>query len=137
MLRREWEFEYGGAELAEAAARQRDYRLGRVQFWTEAKAAVMAEIKESGIEVTESAAAGPEKMNYGNTRMIGPQISVRGDLSAKLTECHNKIQQHHAAAQEYNGWYEVMSQHHHRRYTLNHADWLYFFGKAEAQQTED
>ena len=54
--RDEWEFEYTASKLAEGAQAQKEFRLGRVKVWTDAKAKLMAEVKESGLEVTESVA---------------------------------------------------------------------------------
>lgn len=126
--RDEWEFEYTAAKLADGAKAQREFRLGRVTWWTEAKAKVMAEVKDAGIEVTESVAASIS--NYATTtQMDGPQIRVRTDLQKKLVECHNKIQGHQQAAAEYDGWVQVLAANPESRLKLTHADWLYFFGK--------
>ena len=124
--RDEWEFEYTASKLAEGAAKQKDFRLGRVAWWKEAQAKVMAEVKESGLEVSESVAASIS--NY--TQMAGPQVMVRGDLQKKLSECHTKIQSHQQAADEYDGWVQVLSANQEARLKLTQADWLYFFGKA-------
>ena len=124
--RDEWEFEYTASKLAEGAAKQKDFRLGRVTWWKEAQAKVMAEVKESGLEVSESVAASIS--NY--TQMAGPQVMVRGDLQKKLSECHTKIQSHQQAADEYDGWVQVLSANPESRLKLTQADWLYFFGKA-------
>ena len=35
--RDEWEFEYTAAKLAEGAKAQREFRLGRVAWWTDAQ----------------------------------------------------------------------------------------------------
>lgn len=127
--RAQWEFEYTAARLAEGAAAQKEFRLGRVAWWTEAKAKVMAEVKDAGIEVTESVAASIS--NYATTtQMEGPQIRVRSDLQKKLVECHGKIQDHQQAAAEYDGWVQVLSANPEARLKLTQADWLYFFGKA-------
>jgi hypothetical protein len=126
--RDEWEFEYTAVKLADGAKAQREFRLGRVTWWTEAKAKVMAEVKDAGIEVTESVAASIS--NYATTtQMDGPQIRVRTDLQKKLVECHNKIQGHQQAAAEYDGWVQVLAANPESRLKLTHADWLYFFGK--------
>ena len=125
--RDEWEFEYTASKLAEGAAAQKAFRLGRVAWWTDAKAKVMAEVKDTGLEVTESVAAGIS--NYANTQMVGPQITVRADLQKKLAECHSKIQIHQQAAEEYDGWVQVLGANSENRMKLTQADWLYFFGK--------
>jgi histidinol-phosphate/aromatic aminotransferase/cobyric acid decarboxylase-like protein len=126
--RDQWQFEYTASVLAEGARKQKEYRDGRVAAWTEAKKAVMDEIKESGLEVSESVAAG--MTNYAKTSNdYGPQVMVRADLQRKLTECHEKIKAHQRAAEEYDGWVQVLSANPESRQKLTQADWLYFFGK--------
>lgn len=125
--RDEWEFEYTASKLAVGAAAQRAHRLARVEAWAEAKAKVMAEVKESGIEVSESVAA--DMKSYSNTQSSGPRVVVRADLQQKLTECHAKIQTHTIAAAEYDGWVQVLNDNPESRLSLTQADWLYFFGK--------
>lgn len=127
-LRDAWEFEYTARKLAEGANAQKLHRLSRIEAWTEAKAKVMAEVKDTGIEVTESVAA--DMKSYSNsTQSFGPRVMVRADLQAKLTECHSKIQSHTTAAAEYDGWVQVLTANPESRLKLTQADWLYFFGK--------
>ena len=126
--RTEWEFEYTARDIAVGAAKQKEFREGRVAVWTEAKQKVMAEIRESGLEVTESVAA--SMSNYTKTSSdFGPQVTVRHDLQKKLTECHEKIKTHQHAVAEYDGWVQVLSANPESRHKLTQADWLYFFGK--------
>ena len=125
--RKEWEFEYTAADLATAARSQFEYRLGRVRWWQEARETVMHEIKESGIEVSESLAMGTA--NYTSKQLRGPQVMVRADLQDKLTEAHQKIQQHQALADEYDAWTRVLDAHPQSRLKLTAEDWRYFFGR--------
>jgi len=151
--RADWEFEYTASKLAEGATAQQQFRLGRVLWWKDAKDKVMAEVRDSGLEISESMAAqigsyantsmngpqigsyantsmnGPQIGSYANTSMNGPQISVRADLQRKLAECHSKIQTHQQAADEYEGWIQVLKANSEARLKLTHSDWLYFFGK--------
>lgn len=128
MNRNEWEFEYTAAKVADGAEAQAMFRAGRAEWWEQQKAAVMAEVKDSGIEVSESVAAGA--VNYHSTQMAGPQVMVRADLQRKLTECHQKIESHRKATREYEGWVQVLRANPEQRLKLTQADWLYFFGKA-------
>lgn len=126
--RYEWEFEYPASELMEGAIKQKEFRLGRVQWWTEQKAAVMREIQESGIEISESVAA----LNYASTQSTmysEPKVMVRTDLQRKLSECHEKMQSHRKAADEYDGWIQVLATNSNASLKLTQDDWLYFFGK--------
>jgi hypothetical protein len=127
--RDEWEFEYTASKLAEGATAQKAHRLSRVEWWKQKKAEVMAEVKESGLEISESIAA---QSNYSTSALgggRGPQISVRADLQQKLGECQSKIAGHTQAAAEYDGWVQVLSANPEARLKLTQADWLYFFGK--------
>lgn len=125
MNRQEWEFEYTAARLAEGALAQKEHRLSRVQFWEGAKEKVLTEIRETGIEVTESMG---DSKSYNSVGM-GPQVMVRTDLQRKLTECHQKIIAHRTAAAEYDGWIQVLQANAESRLKLTQNDWLYFFGK--------
>lgn len=125
--RDEWEFEYMASKLVQGAEKQRDFRLGRVAWWKEAKDKVMAEVRECGLEVSESVAANIS--NYSSTQMAGPKVMVRADLQQKLSECHTKIQSHQQAVDEYEGWIQVLSDNPEARLKLTQTDWLYFFGK--------
>lgn len=128
MNRNEWEFEYTASVLAEGAAKQKAFRQSRVEWWTAQKDAVMREVRESGVEITESLASAISTLNYTSAGH-GPQVTVRADLQKKLSECHTKIQQHTQAVAEYDGWYQVLMANPESRQKLTQADWLYFFGK--------
>jgi histidinol-phosphate/aromatic aminotransferase/cobyric acid decarboxylase-like protein len=121
-----WTFEYTAARIAEGAAKQKAFRESRVEAWSKKKEALMQEVRDSGLEVSES--AGAEFSNY-TSAVRGPQLMVRSDLQAKLTECHGKIQQHQQAVAEYDGWYQVLLANPEARLQLTQQDWLYFFGK--------
>ncbi len=125
--RSKWEFEYTAKVLAEGARKQMDFRRERVAQWTAAKDKAMTEVRESGIEVSESMAE--SFANYGQTTAMGPKVMVRADLQSKLTECHGKIRQHAQAAAEYDGWVQFLEANPEARVKLTQADWLYFFGK--------
>jgi len=123
------EFEYTASKLAEGAAHQKAHRLSRVEWWKQKKAEVMAEVKESGLEISESIAS---QSNYATSNALGgrgPQINVRSDLQQKLGECQQKIASHTQAAAEYDGWVQVLTANPEARLKLQQADWLYFFGK--------
>lgn len=123
--RKDWEFEYTAEQLANAAAIKRDYRQSRVEWWEKKKEEVMAEVKDTGLEVSESLAN-----SYTSNAGRGPQVMVRADLQTKLMECHDRIQKHSSAVREYDGWTQVLeSQLPTDKLKLKHADWLFFFGR--------
>lgn len=124
MYRHEWTFEYTAARIAEAAGKKRDHHKSRLDWWEAQREAVMAEVKASGIEVSESLA-----MAYSSTNAsVGPQVMVRNDLQRKLTECYGKLKEHEAKIREYDGWHQVLLANSEARLKLHHDDWLYFFG---------
>lgn len=126
MLRDEWEFEFTASKLVEATKVKIAHHAERLKWWEEAKAKVMAEVKESGIEVDEGMAA---VANYSTTTNRGPQVMVRYDLQNKLSECHHKIREHQGKLAEYTGWEQVLAGNAESRLKLNSDDYLYFFGK--------
>lgn len=126
MLRDKWEFKFTAKKLADGATKKFRHHRERVLFWQDAKAKVMAEVKESGIEVTESAACN-NTSNY--TRGMTPQVMVRNDLQIRLTECHEKIQEHQRKVNEYAGWLQVFENNPETQLSLNADDYLYFFGE--------
>jgi histidinol-phosphate/aromatic aminotransferase/cobyric acid decarboxylase-like protein len=127
-VRDEWKFTYTASKLAEGARAQKAFRESRVAWWTEQKAKVMAEIRESGLNVSESVAASIS--NYATSAMNGPQVTINADLQRKLGECHTKIGTHTNAVAEYDGWIQVLDANAEQRLELTQADWLYFFGKS-------
>jgi hypothetical protein len=125
MQRDEWVFLYTANKLADAAEKQRDFRKSRIEWWEGQKAAVMAEVKETGIEVNESLGSLTSNTSYGHA----PQVMVRADLQTKLTECHRKILEHTNRHKEYEGWVQVLRANPETQLSLHHDDWLYFFGR--------
>ena len=125
MNRKDWEFEYTTKFLADAAAIKRDYRHSRAEWWQEAYDKLMVEVKDSGLEVSESVAS-----NYSNSGGRGPKVMVRNDLQDKLSEAHDRIRKHLEAEREYDGWVQVLeAQPPTDKLKLKHADWLFFFGR--------
>ena len=120
----DWEFEYSAKTLADAAKTKRDYRQSRVDWWKNALETVMAEIKESGIEVNEGMAGN----NFAVTSIQVPKITIRLELQNKVKECHEKIHKHMSAVYEYDGWVQVLTANANAKLKLKHGDWLFFFG---------
>ena len=79
--------------------------------------------KDSGIEVTESVAGN----SYTNTG-FGPQVMVRNDLQQRLTECHQKMQEHSKSVKTFCGWIAVLEGNPNDALTLHADDYLFFFG---------
>ena len=86
MNRNDWEFEYTAKALADAAVAKKVYRQERADWWEGEQKKLMAEVRESGLEINESVAS-----QYATSATRGPQLSVRSDLQQKLAECHVPI----------------------------------------------
>jgi histidinol dehydrogenase len=135
MLRDEWEFEYTIEQLLEAAIMQRDFRATRVQVWEDKKAEVIARIKESGINVTDSVANELSNTSatakYLSTQSIrGAQILIDPTMQDDLNECTEKIRQHLQLRNQYAAWVQVFeAQPKTSTRKLQHDDWMFFFGK--------
>ncbi len=123
MLRDNWEFEFSAKKLADAALAKQGHHEGRLRFWQSAKEKVMAEVRESGIEVSE-----PIGDHSNTSRGRSPQVMVRNDLQAKLNECHGKILEHMEHVREYAGWVNVLQGNPENHLKLNADDYLFFFG---------
>jgi histidinol-phosphate/aromatic aminotransferase/cobyric acid decarboxylase-like protein len=121
--RDDWEFEYTASTLAVAAMEKKEYRQGRADWWLSQQESLMKEVRDSGLEITESVAS-----LYASSATNGPQLNIRQDLKGKLAECHTKIREHLAAVREYDGWVQVLSNNPDSRLKLKHGDWLFFFG---------
>ena len=122
MNRTDWEFEYTAKTLADAAVAKKAYRQERADWWEAEQKKLMAEVRESGLEINESVAS-----QYATSATRGPQLSVRSDLQQKLAECHTKIREHLSAVREYDGWAQVLTANPEARLKLKHGDWLFFF----------
>lgn len=124
MNRSEWRFEYTASKLADAAKAKKTAHEGRKKWWEDKKAEVMTRVRESGIEVRDSVAA-----VYSNTKGgFGPQIEVDAGMQRDLTECQGKILEHDRLVRDYEGWVQVLSANQEARLSLDHEDYLFFFG---------
>lgn len=85
----------------------------------------MRKVAESGIEVKDSVAS-----SYSNVKgNFGPEITIDATLQRELTECQQKIMEHHRFIKEYEGWIQVLKGNPESRLDLEHDDYLYFFGE--------
>lgn len=125
MKRNDWKFTYIATVLADAAATKRDKHAEKLAWWEDKKREVMKQVAETGIEIQDSVAS-----SYSNTKgMFGPQIKIDAGLQRDLTECQEKIMEHHGKQQDYGGWVEVLTGNPGDRLELDHADYLFFFGE--------
>jgi histidinol-phosphate/aromatic aminotransferase/cobyric acid decarboxylase-like protein len=123
-MRHTWTFPYTAAKLAEGAKAKAQWHANRLGHWNAQKKIVMAEIKESGLEVIES---GGGVSNYSHG--MRPEVMVRNDLGKKLQEAHEKIKEHHDKVQVYEGWIQVLEAQADKLLNVTADDYLFFFGK--------
>lgn len=125
MKRNEWSFEYTAATLADAAEAKRAHHQDRLQWWEVKKVEVTKSVGDRGIEVHDSVASG-----YSNTATgIMPMIQIDSGLQRDLCECQNKIQEHGKKVRDYAGWVQVLRAQPEARLSLEHDDFLFFFGE--------
>ena len=133
MLRSYWKFQYPASVLAAAAREKRDHHASRLSWWEGQQQAVIAEVREKVLEVSESIAMqyGSTEAILGGARNVGAQIVVKDKYQEKLNECATKIRQHGERAKEYDGWLQVMVDAERRAMSmdLDIQDYLFFFGK--------
>ena len=128
MQRKEWTFDYTASKLAEAAAEKQRHHEERLAWWKEKKAQVMKQIQEEGLEIEEKIAleyVSPKRRDWEQ----GAQVMVRNDLKKDLDECLEKLAYHTGLLTDYDGWRQVLSANPEARLSLDHDDWLFFFGR--------
>lgn len=131
MKREEWKFQYNAKDLALAAKVKRDHHKQRLEWWEQKQSDVIAEVKEKGLEVSESIA-----MEYATSQFSGSlgsargaQLVVKNDYQQKLNECNQKMRSHDGKVREYNGWLQVLEANDNQTLELDIEDYLFFFGK--------
>jgi hypothetical protein len=125
MKRNEWTFDYTAKVLAEAALKQVDVHATKLKWWEDKKVETMKKVSEGGIEVHDSVAS-----TYSHTKgFAGPEITIDSGLQRDLNECQAKIRHHSELVNDYLGWHQVLIANPEARLSLEHDDYLYFFGK--------
>jgi len=60
---------------------------------------------------------------------VGPQVRIAPELVKRLQECHGKVDEHNAKVKLYASWVEVLGAGGTQLLTLDHEDYLFFYGK--------
>ncbi len=125
MKRKEWQFEYNTKQVLGAARAKANHHAERLKWWEGQQAEVMAKMRESGIEISQSLA-----MQYGQTQAnFAPNVSIKPDVQRELNECFQKISEHKSKQADYACWVEILSATNDgHNLSLDHDDWLHFFG---------
>ena len=130
MQRKEWKFDYTASKLAEAAKTKHLHHQERFEWWKEKRDQVMAEIRKDGLEIDEKIAleyVSPKRRDWEQ----GAQVIVRNDLKRDLNECLEKLGYHTGLMNDYHGWHQVLNANAEARLSLDHDDWLFFFGQPQ------
>lgn len=125
MNRTQWIFSYPANTLFDAAMEKRRHHAERLGWWEQKKAEVVTTIRAEGIEVDESLAD-----LISNSYQRGGTVHVRADLVRDVQECVQKIREHRAKVEDYDGWAQVLSSQGSTTFGLHQEDWLFFFGSA-------
>lgn len=122
--RSEWTFQYSNDKLLSGAKAKKEFHEGRLKFWSDAKEKAIAEVKDTGLTISESAAGS----NYSKGGMH-PRLVIDESAQDKVSECHSKCQEHAGKVAEYDAWVQVLSAcSSSGTQTLQFHDYLYFFG---------
>ena len=126
-MRNEWVCELSVAEILEAAKEKLKWHKDRLDFWTETREKTEAQIKNSGLTIEKSVAAG-----YSTTGRP-PSVSIDSAMLADLNECNTKIAEHKNKEFGYASWVQFLSSCRPKdRYMLNPEDWRYFYSHEHA-----
>ena len=128
-MRDEWKFAYTADKVLAGAEGKAGFHRGRLQWWTDKRETVMAQVRAEGIEIDESLAerVGTASNNVNYARQ--PSVHIRADLQRDLQECTGKMQEHRHKAEAYEAWVQVLSPQGKSSLDLDQSGWLYFFGK--------
>ena len=128
MQRKEWKFRYNAKQLVEAARLKLEHHNARLDVWKDKREQLIAEIRESGIEVTEKAAL---TMRTAKMRDYedGGNVMIRNDLSKALSETYEKLAYHTGLRDTYDGWHQSLLANSDNSFDLDIDDWLFFFGQ--------
>ena len=128
MQRDEWKFSYNGKQIVEAAKSKIAHHKRKFDWWMERKNQLLETIRSEGLEVTEAQALAHSQHKAGDWRN-GAKVMVRNDLQTQLDECLRKLGFHTEQLDEFSGWAQVLEANPDAVLTLDHEDWLYFFGR--------
>lgn len=124
-----WTFQYTAGQLAFGATKQKEFRQAKVTEWKGWKDRTMAEIKTSGIEITEDVMTQLNTLVYSKSlgHNAGPKVQIKPDLVEKLTKCVQKVDEHERLANEYEGWIQTLLAQPDKSLDVTQADFLFFF----------
>lgn len=136
MKRVKWKFQFKAEEVKTAAEAKAKFHTDRHTWWVTKKDEVMNEIKTSGISIDESIVDELGKSGYAGYQTLnvraqngGPQVRIDQNLVQRLNESHSKIAEHKEKVKAYTSWVEVLTAGGTQLLTLDHEDYLFFYGR--------
>ena len=97
MQRTKWTFHYQAEEVRAGAEAKVEHHESRYDFWTGERAAILGQIKETGLDVR----------NYEVTGGSRADVVIDPTLQKRLTECESKVREHSNAIEDYSRWVAV------------------------------
>lgn len=116
MKRNEHTFQFTGNQIAQAAEREHEYRLGRLAWWKAEHEKAIEQATSACTEIREHDVTGGKRVEV----IIDPSVTKR------LTECTNKILDHTSAADKLQIEAAVYRSQGDRVYELHPDDVIYF-----------
>ncbi len=136
MKRVKWKFQFKADEVKAATEAKLVFHKERRDWWEKTKAEVMQKIKEGGVTIDESIVDMLGKTGYSNYQTLnvraqnaGPQVRIDPELVQHLQEAHTKVDEHKEKMKLYQSWSEVLTAGGSQLLTLDHEDYLFFYGK--------
>lgn len=116
MKRNEHLFQFDGKQISEAAMAEHDYHTQRFQWWTGEYALAVVKAKAAGVEIREHDVTGGKRA----------EVVLDPSVSARLSECTNKVASHRAAADRFQIEAAAYGTQPGRSYELQPDDVIYF-----------
>lgn len=114
--RNEHIFQFSGKQISAAAEAEGAYHTARVAWWKDEQEKALAKAKTAGVEVREYDVTGGKRA----------EIVLDPSVSARLSECVNKIQSHQRSADQFQIEAAAYGTQPARVYDLHPDDVLYF-----------
>ena len=123
MYRNEWQFQFSGDELLNAATDKASYHGERLKWWTQELETSEAALRERGVEFREYSQTGGSRIET----VLDP------DLSRRVAECRSKIEHHRDMLREFEMYSSLFERNREAMFPLSPHDVRHFgfFGSGE------
>jgi len=95
-LRSQWEFAYLPSEVLEGAKKRLAFHESRRQFWADEYKGTEQKIKDKGFQISDSSSS--------TTYTGAVQLIADRELTARLSQCREKLNKHDLKIKEYQLW---------------------------------